>query len=123
MFIVRGNQFDAMARASLPEWLESHLRKHFGEQCEQLGEARLRKEILHGMERAWSHGFRSGVHTARYLDLMFTFGRDFDQNDTLGWPPVVFHDASARDPEATITDLLEAARKHLEALAPSGISD
>jgi len=65
--------------------LAAHLVECFPERCRELGEAQLDEEIRRGIGRARAHGFVGERDLCKYMNLVFTFGRDFDRDAALSW--------------------------------------
>ena len=49
-----------------------------------------------GIVRAEKYGFESERDATRFLNLMFTFGRSFDRDPTLGWATRLLARAGAK---------------------------
>ena len=62
-----------------------HLGKFFPAACAALGEEQVRRVVRYGIERAASHGVTRERGVCAWVDLMFTFGRDFDRDPDLPW--------------------------------------
>ena len=78
---LRREQVDALrgrARADFEARMQQHLRRHFPRQCEALDADELRAVFEHGQARARRYGLQTEAEQAKYLSLMFAFGRDFD---------------------------------------------
>lgn len=78
---IREAQLDALAARSRGDFVTralAHLRRFFPAQCDALGEAKTRELLALGVARATRHGFVTEVEVCKYLNLMFSFGRDFD---------------------------------------------
>lgn len=76
---------EGAARRAFEERLAAHLRTYFPGQCQALGEAGVREAIVYGVGRAARWGFTGEREVCKYLNLMFTFGRDFDTDPALPW--------------------------------------
>jgi hypothetical protein len=88
VLIIRREQMRALSqitREALVERLAAHLRKHFPDACAALGPEGLVALISEGLARAEKHGFHSNTDVARWLNLMVTFGRAFDEDPRLPW--------------------------------------
>jgi hypothetical protein len=112
MLIIREQQMQALARAVLPEWITNHLKQFFRHECAALGDAELSQRVNNGIERATSHGFETQVQISQYLDLIFTFGPDFDTDKALSWPAPILADRTL-PPALRIQRLLDAGSHHL----------
>lgn len=98
MLIIRAAQLIVLAGPMMERLrarAAAHLRVHFAVQCEALGEAGLADAIDHGLARAAAHGFRAESDLLQYLNLCFTFGRDFDGDPELGWAAAILADDRA----------------------------
>jgi len=88
MLIIRKEQVGAFNKAMLERFenlMVDHLAMYFPDQCEKMGEESVREAILYGMERAKTYGIIIEQDISMYLNLMFTFGRDFDKDSALTW--------------------------------------
>jgi hypothetical protein len=74
------------------ERMKDHLQDIFPDQTESLGEAGLHKEIYHGMETAEKYRMVSEREAARYIELMFYLGRDFDTSPKTPWAASILKD-------------------------------
>lgn len=102
MLNVREQQMEALALNTTPlqeaeAELVAHVRRAFPEQCQQLGEDRTHVVVLYGLGRALEHGFNRRQQIARYLNLMFLFGADFDRDPKLPWASQVLTEPSLKD--------------------------
>jgi hypothetical protein len=88
MLVIRREQMKALSAPKLKAFEDRmllHLRKFFPGECDALGEEKTRAVIRYGIDRAQGHGFKSGRDISRYLNLIFTFGHDFDKDPDLAW--------------------------------------
>ncbi|HYO74586.1 MAG TPA: hypothetical protein VEU33_51780 [Archangium sp.] len=65
--------------------LAAHLRRFFPERTEVMTAEQLEVEIRYGIARAQHHRFHKRAEIARYLNLMFELGRDFDLYPDCPW--------------------------------------
>ncbi len=80
MLKLRAEQLEAMRQAVVRRFharVADHLRARFPAPCERLGDG-LGREIEDGIERARMYGYVSEKQGVRFLELCFTYGRDFD---------------------------------------------
>jgi len=90
----------------------THLNKYYPKECETLGETDLRKTIQYGIERARSYNIDNELDVSRYINLMFTFGRDFDKDMNLPWASNILMKDDLLSPHKM--DLLyDEAEKHV----------
>ena len=116
MLTIRNAQRDVLedaSRARFAVTLVAHARAHFPEACEALGEAATKALVDECLARASSHRFATERSFARWVNLAFTFGRRFDEEEP--WAVEVLRGPGA--PEEKSTRLLWAAVAH-EELAP-----
>lgn len=94
MLLIRDEQLSALRGVRQKEYekrLASHLRKHFAEACDELGEEGLRDAVSYGIKRAKSYGIMVERDVVKYLNLMFVFGRDFDTDPRFPWAASMLH--------------------------------
>lgn len=86
--LIRDEQLVALRGVRQKEYekrLAAHLRKYFSETCTDLGERGLRDAVRYGIKRAKAYGIQAERDVAKYLNLMFVFGRDFDTDPRFPW--------------------------------------
>lgn len=69
----------ALTRAEFTADMRSSLRERYPEACAPMTDADLTARIEHGMARSAAHGIDTAADVARYIDLMFQLGPDFDK--------------------------------------------
>ncbi len=67
-----------------------------------------------GHARAVAYGFMSERGVCKFLNLMFTFGRDFDRDPGLGWVRPFLDAAQARGPTLQMGRLCRRAHQHAD---------
>ncbi len=95
MLIIRKEQMTMLQERELQgfvECMKDYLEKNFPDQTESLGEDMLHKEIYHGMETAEQYRMASEREVARYIELMFYLGRDFDTSPKTPWAAPILKD-------------------------------
>jgi hypothetical protein len=95
MLIIRKEQMTMLQereRQGFVGRMKDYLKKNFPEQTGSLGEAGLREEIHHGMETAEQYRMASEREVARYIELMFYLGRDFDTSPETPWAAPILKD-------------------------------
>ena len=98
MLRIHKQQMDALSTEALHDYedrLLPHLRKFFPAYCDSLGEERVRGVIRYGIARAGSHDITLEREVCIYIDAMFAFGRDFDEDPALPWAAAVLNEPSA----------------------------
>jgi hypothetical protein len=81
MLIIRPEQLkvlSAYARENLQARMLEHARRFFPAQCKALGELEAQAFIALGVERAKRYNLDTEAEICKYLNLMFSFGREFD---------------------------------------------
>jgi hypothetical protein len=94
MLVIRREQmevFSSYMRDRLESRLAIHLERFFPDVCRQLGGSGVREAIRYGIERSGSYGMRSHQAVCKYLNLMFTFGRNFDTDPQHPWAAEILH--------------------------------
>lgn len=116
MFRIHKEQMSAFheeAMKAFEDRLAAHLYKIFPAYCEAFGQEAVTRLIRYGVRRAERHGIVVERGLFVYVDAMFAFGRDFDEDPRLPWAAKIL-----RDPEATPLDkadrLFDAAFEHLD---------
>jgi hypothetical protein len=79
------NAFDRRAESAFETSVRTHLHKFFPQTCARLGKTELDAVVNEGLERARHYGIASGPDIALFLDMMFLFGRQFDQDPAHRW--------------------------------------
>ena len=95
MLIIRKEQMERLKekeRQGFVERMKDYLEKIFPDQTASLGEEGLRKEIHHGVETAEKYRMASEREVARYVELMFYLGRDFDTSPKTPWAAPILKD-------------------------------
>lgn len=120
MLTIRNEQRDVLASASFEAWLLDHARRFFAAECAELGPDGTLTFIREMVQRARRHGLRCGPEISGYLDLGFTFGRDFESH---AWAAPLVAEADGHWSAFTIDALYEAAMEELEPEAGFGVED
>jgi hypothetical protein len=114
MLTIRKEQlaaFSPLGKQAFEDRMIVHLKKVFPEQCESLGEPKLRESIQYGTQRAASYKITSERDVCKYLDLMIFFGRDFDKDPNLPWAQSILQNQAIRNPSSKVERLYKAAKK------------
>lgn len=88
-----------------------HLQRFFPARAAELGEAGLREHIHHGVARAASYEIVAERDVCKYIDLMFSLGRDFDVDPALPWARAILRHPSISGPTAKVMLLVEIAKE------------
>ena len=112
MLVIRREQMNILSwkmRKAFEDRMVLHLKEFFPDQCEMLGEKETRAAIRYGMERAETYGLGAESDLAKYLNTMFTFGRDFDRDPELPWASAVLNARDGSTPSERLARLYEVA--------------
>ena len=111
MLTIRNEQIEIIASASFESWLLDHVRRFFAAQCAELGDEGTLTFIRDMVQRARGYGLKNGPEISGYIDLGFTFGRDFE---SYAWASPLVTEADGHWSAFTIDALYEAAIEELE---------
>lgn len=114
-FTIRDQHLHAFAAAALEDFearMAAHARRFFPYVCGRLGEGRTREVIRRGLGRAHAHGLSTERELCLYLNLVFTFGPDFDVDPRLPWPARILRDPAVSTAAERIERLYEAGKQH-----------
>jgi len=115
--VIRSEQKAALGKRRLELFkhaLAEHLQGLFPTACEQLDESALRSQIDYGIEKAALHGIDTERQAAKYLELMFILGRDFDTDPTYPWAAEILSPHAPMSPAGRMRLLFREARCHME---------
>jgi len=79
-------------------FMVSHLRRFYTETCLDLGEEGIREEVRYGIEHAKTYNIVDERNVCKYIDVMFAFGRDFDNDPDLPWAGEILRDDAIGSP-------------------------
>jgi len=88
-----------------------HLNESFPAKCAALGEAKVRETVKYGIQRSASYRISTEGDVRRYIELMFMFGYDFDQDPELPWAAQILNNQAIINPTTKITRLYKAVKK------------
>lgn len=117
MLIIRKEQieeFGKIAQKRFVEGMVAHLFQFFPEECEALGTEETVEAIYDALERAGHYGFVSERDVCLYMDVMFAFGRDFDEDPDLPWAKEILNDEALSRPLERIDKLYDVAMEKAE---------
>lgn len=112
---MRPEQEQAFSQAAVQRFedrMVTHLGKFFPEQCDALGEADTRAAIREGIQRAAQYDIISERDVCKFTDLMFAFGRRFDEDSKLPWARQVLADPAHPNATVKTNRLYDAALRH-----------
>jgi hypothetical protein len=114
MLTIRREQLAVFEAAIIDKFLaklEQHVRTFFPEQCKSIDSPAIRRVCEHGRTRAASYGIVSEQDVCKYINLMFTFGRDFDTDPEWPWAAQILTDRTVAGPT------LRMNRLYIEAMS------
>lgn len=112
MLIIRQEQYDAMRESAQDRFdagIVEHLRTHFPEETQSLGDAELLALVQEGRRHAWRYGADDPAAVCRFIDVRFALGASFDTAPELAWIAAPLRDESIDDPDARIEEMSERA--------------
>lgn len=115
MFRMKRAQWDAFERADVEQFEEemvTHLREHFLEECQRLGNNGLREFIAEGIERSERVGITTERSVCKMLNVAMCFGSDFLNKEP--WAISILKDDTITDPDARADALAHAGEEALE---------
>ncbi len=117
MPVIRSDQmkvFEDAAKAKFQDWVLTHLREHFANYCEVLGEQPMRELIRHGCREAEEQGFVTEHEIALFIDLMVMLGSGFATDPQLPWAAEILTKESIASPTERIDKTYEAAMAYID---------
>lgn len=117
--IIREEQlkkFSEVLKRGFEDRLLACLKQGLPAHAEKFGDDRTRRAIQLGIERAAACGIRSEMGTARFVQLLFLFDRDFERNPRYPWATQVMADPGIAG-EARAERLVQSAVSALRAVA------
>lgn len=115
MLIVRRAQiepFKALLREPFVLRAVDHVREYFPGECSSHSNEELVEIVRDGIVRAETYGFENERDATRFLNLMFTFGRLFDRDPTLGWATRLLARAGRANPASLMNRLYVEGLRH-----------
>jgi hypothetical protein len=101
MLVIRNEQFEVFESEALNrhrEGLLTYVRAMFPARCTTLSEEDLCSLVEKGSARAHSYGITTGDGVAKYLDVMFLIGQDFDGDPSHPWAIALLQSEYITDP-------------------------
>ncbi len=115
MLMIRKEQMDAFGRYMLRQFENlqlAHLNQHYPKECRALGEKVVRNTIRYGIKKSKTYDVRIEFDVSRYINMMFSFGRNYDADPALPWASAIFNDESSPSGTAKMNQLYEEAKKY-----------
>jgi hypothetical protein len=117
MLVIRQEQIEVFRQYVFRQFEDrvfAHFAAVFPQEFNKLGETGAREIIRAGIDRAGNYGFVSEYDMARYIELMFMVGEDFDENSDRSWAAEILNQDSYDSPSSKMDDLFRAAANHAE---------
>lgn len=102
MLIIRNEQMEALSEYMVEYFVDEallHLRTSFSEQTKDVTDADLRAMIHTGIDNAGAYDITIEEDVMRYLELMITYGADFDTNPDTAWAEEILNKEDSRGTE------------------------
>ena len=116
MLEIRQEQIDRLAEAASKNFEDRmlvHLQKFFPQHITALGEEKTRFLVRFGVEQAKTYGIISERDVCKYIDLMVSFGVEFDIDPKLPWASRILNDSAMKNPHFKTDTLFKAGLDHL----------
>lgn len=100
MLTIRREQmklFELVAVRNFENVMMSHATDSWPQHCKSIGQKNLRQVISKGIKQAGSYGLTKKGPVRLYIELMFTFGSDFDTDVQIPWAADSLNDQSVED--------------------------
>lgn len=117
MLVIRTPQRNALIKSRLPllrTRLAAHAAQFFPVETAKLEARELAAVLERATDRPRRYGFKTECDAAKWLNLMFTFGRNFDTDPRLGWASELLARVGDTDDRRPMIDrLFLAALEHI----------
>lgn len=91
-----------------------HINKFFPEHYEALGDDNCRELVTLGIKNAEVYDIVNERDVCKYIDLMVSFGVEFDKNPELPWAAKILNDKSRENSTEKTEALFKTGIRHLE---------
>lgn len=111
MLKLRAEQMEALRAVKLHAFADRllvHAKHYFPSACRALGEDGTRAHISHAIERARVYDLSTERDLCKYLNLTFSFGRDFDTDPGHAWMGAILRERDS-DPSHKLNRLYKTA--------------
>jgi hypothetical protein len=109
MLVIRDEQMRILGLPLFEQWMESHLREYFPEECAEFTGTGLREFIREAMAKARRYGFSHDADISRFVDISMVLGADFDTDPKLPWASSILNSPEFTDSRVRLEMLFEAA--------------
>jgi hypothetical protein len=116
MLEIRQEQIERLSEAASKNFEDRmlvRLEKFFPQHFTALGEEKTRFLVQFGVERAKTYSIASERDVCKYIDLMVSFGVEFDTDPKLPWASQILNDPSLKNPRLKTDTLFKAGLDHL----------
>jgi hypothetical protein len=104
--------FDKAAQNNFEDRMALHVRQFFPESFNRMGEVQTREFIAYGIERAATFAITLEPDVCKYIDVMVTFGRDFDVDPSCSWATAILYEDEFPNPTERVIELYYRALDH-----------
>ncbi len=114
MFAIRKEQYSVFEKNELKKFEDPtylHLNELYPDQCQDLGEARLRSLIQYGIQRAASYELLAAGDVRTYIEVMMLLGSEFYKYPKYSWAEKLLTDKATNDPNVRVARVHETAVK------------
>jgi hypothetical protein len=115
MLTIRSEQLrtlEAVARDRFVDTVTLHLRTHFTETVQGMGETELRAIVLRAVERAATYGLTSEQDALRYVNLAAAYGWEFDRDPRHDWMRQMLTSPAITSPSERLRLLVDRCLEH-----------
>lgn len=112
MFAIRREQVEILEEAATKKFedlMVVHLSGAFKEECQSLGETKVRGLIQLGIRRSRAYGIATERDVCKYVEVMFILGPDFDRDPRHAWARDTLTDSGIKYPADRIKAVREQA--------------
>lgn len=117
MLQIRREQVKTLQQASILEFeikMLAHIKKFFPAHFEELGEDNCRELTRYGIEQGAKYGFVSERNVCKFIDLMLSFGVEFDKDPKQTWASRMLQDDAWITANAKMEALFKEGVKRLQ---------
>ena len=116
MLTIRPEQIAVFSEAEVQkfeDWTLAHLKRFFPKECAESGEARIRRRIRDGTNRAATYGITSKRDVCKFIDLIMMLGPHFESDPRFPWAMEILERAvDSASKIAALTDYTESALRN-----------
>lgn len=117
MLIIRNEQLETFSSEPTEQFvteMTGFIRGHFREEVASLGDSELRAHVSGGLAKAREYGLTTQRDGSRFLNLLATYGWDFDEKAENAWMKDCLEDQGVQDPSMRLDRLIKQCIHHLE---------